>query len=296
MATTSSAQKAAQVAARSGSSAKKGKSWLFPAAIAAIVILGVGIVWVARDRNVGVGDNDTPPLAQLTQGGAYDHWHSAFSVNVCGTELGPYSDVTTDLLGIHAHPGEALIHVHPFSLRSAGERAVMQHFFDQVGLVVTDTGFQTPEGDVYSEEETTCGGEATELTMSYWQKPLESTEEAPDEIYTEGFGSIRFREDRSAYSLALLPKGEVPAVPDGIGDLYNPSDLGDVGGAGDNSQLLEDLLASEGVDGSEPTGEADPSEGDAAEGSGDGPSSADEGTEGGAADAATGSADAGGGG
>lgn len=226
MATSSSAKKAAQVAARSSSSSKKGKNWLFPVAIAAIVVLGVAVVWVARDKNLGTGDNDTPPLAQLTEGGAYDHWHSAFAVNVCGTEIGPYSDVTTDLLGIHAHPGEALIHVHPFSLRSAGERAQMRHFFDQVGLEVTDTGFKTPEGDVYSEAETTCGGEPAELTMAYWKDPLESESREPDEIITGDFGSIRFTEDKSAYSLALLPKGDVPEPPDGLTSLINPSDLG----------------------------------------------------------------------
>ena len=226
MATTSSARKAAQVAARSGSSSKKGKNWLFPVAIVAIIVLGVGIVMVARDQNVGVGDNDEAPLAQLTEGGAYDHWHSAFALNVCGNELGELVDAGPDILGIHAHSGEKLIHIHPFSLKASGERATMQRFFDQVGLVVTDTGFQTPDGEVYSEEETTCGGEATELTMAYWQKPLETMDETPDEIYTEAFGSVRFREDRSAYALALLPKGDVPAFPAGLSDLYSPSDLG----------------------------------------------------------------------
>lgn len=226
MATSSSAKKAAQVAARSSGAASKRNQWLFPAAIVAIVVLGISVVWFAREENVGIGDNDTPPLAQLTEGGAYDHWHSAFSVNVCGKEIGPFSDATaTDVLGIHAHAGEALIHVHPFSLRSAGDNAKMQHFFDQVNLTVTDTSFKVPTGEVYSEAETTCGGEPAVLTMSYWQKPLEATEATPDDVYTEDFGAIRFREDQSAYSLALLPEGETPALPEGVGSLLNPTDL-----------------------------------------------------------------------
>lgn len=253
MATPSSAKKAAQVAARSSSSSKKGKNWLFPAAIVAIVVLGIAVVMFARDENVGIGDNDTPPLAQLTQGGAYDHWHSAFAVNVCGEELGPYSDVGTDILGIHAHPGEALIHVHPFSLKSSGERARMGHFFDQVGLQVTDTGFSTPDGNVYSEAETTCAGEPTELTMSYWKDPLGSSSTEPDEIFTEGFGALRFTEDRSAYSLALLPKGEVAGQPAGLSSLINPSDIGDTGGGSIPDFEVEDPTATTSAEGAETT-------------------------------------------
>ncbi len=243
MATSSSAKKAARVAAQSSAAASSKKSnWLFPAAIAVILVLGIAVVAIARDRNEGMGENDTPPLAQLTQGGAYDHWHAAFSVNVCGKEIGPYADIGPDVLGIHAHQGDPLIHIHPYSLRSAGNNAKMQHFFDQVQLEVTDTGFKTPDGAVYSEEETTCGGEPTELTMSYWANPLEATGNEPDEVYTEGFGEIRFEADREGYSLALLPVGETPALPTSVGNLVAPSDLAPDGSdlpVDDQGQVLD---------------------------------------------------------
>lgn len=227
MATSSSAKKAAQLAARSSSKGSKAKNWIFPVAIVAIVALGIAVVAVARDRNVGSGGNDVPPMAQLSATGAYDHWHAAFSVNVCGEELGPYSDPpgAADPLGIHAHAGEALIHIHPFSLRSAGDNAKMGLYLDQVGIEVTDEGFKTPDGKVYKEGETTCGGEPTELTLVYWAKPLEATENKPDEVFTENFKDVRFHADREAYSLALLPVGEIPALPEGIGSLSNPSDV-----------------------------------------------------------------------
>ena len=88
MASSSSAKKVARVAARSGSGAKANKqaAWLFPAAIAAIVLLGVGIVVFARSKNAGIGGNDEKPRARLSESSAYDHWHAAFAINVCGKE------------------------------------------------------------------------------------------------------------------------------------------------------------------------------------------------------------------
>ena len=227
MASSSSAKKVARVAARSNANSKnKGANWLFPVVIVAIIAAGIGVLAYARSQNAGTGDNDTPPRAQLSEGSAYDHWHAAFAVNVCGKEIGPFSDVGADVLGIHAHAGEALIHIHPFSIRASGENARMQVFFDQVGLEVTDTGFKTPDGDVYKEGETTCGGKPTELVMAHWKKPMEGGQDAePDEIIRSGFGDVPFTADLEAFSLALLPKGEVPALPAGVSSLVNPSDV-----------------------------------------------------------------------
>lgn len=266
MAQSSSAKKAAQVAARSSAKSSKKANWLFPAAIAAIVALGIGVVAFARAENEGVGDNDTPPRAQLAEGAPYDHWHAGYSINVCGNEIGPVVDDGPDVLGIHTHAGESLIHIHPFRLQSAGENARMQHFFDQVGMEVTDTGFKMPDGQVFSEEETTCGGEPTELTMAFWADPLASTDSdsAPDDIFTEGFGDIRFEADRQAYALALLPVGEVPAMPTGVQDLLAPSDVDPSATGlpeGFSGELPEDLTGDEVVGGgtvSVPEGANDP--------------------------------------
>ena len=147
MTSSSSTNKVARVAAKSSNkSKKKGANLLFPLVIVAIVASGIGVIAYARSKNVGTGDNTTPPRAQLADGSAYDHWHAAFAVNVCGKELGPFADIGADVLGIHAHAGEALIHTHPFSVAAAGEIARMGKFFEQVGLVVTDYGFKTPDG------------------------------------------------------------------------------------------------------------------------------------------------------
>ena len=265
MTSSSSAKKVARVAARSSNtSKKKGANWYFPVLIVALVAAGIGVVAYARSQNIGTGDNTTPPRAQLADGSAYDHWHAAFAVNVCGKELGPFSDIGADVLGIHAHAGEALIHIHPFSVSAAGEGARMGKFFDQVGLVVTDTGFQTPDGKVYKAGETTCGGKPTELVMARWKEPLTSQTGKPDQILRSGFSDIRFEADLEAWSLALLPKGEVPAIPAGVASLQNPSDAGS-DSSGQPSVSIPDVSTGESTPAESTPAESTPAESTPAE-------------------------------
>ena len=139
MASSDSTRKVARVANRSATSGpKQSKNWLFPVAIVAIVALGVGIVFIARGRNEGYGGNSTPPRAQLAEdSAAFDHWHAAFAINICGTELPANADIGSDKLGIHTHQ-DGLIHIHPFSVQAAGKRATLQRFFDQIGREVSN--------------------------------------------------------------------------------------------------------------------------------------------------------------
>ena len=248
MTSSSSTNKVARVAAKSSNkSKKKGANLLFPLVIVAIVASGIGVIAYARSKNVGTGDNTTPPRAQLADGSAYDHWHAAFAVNVCGKELGPFADIGADVLGIHAHAGEALIHIHPFSVAAASLKKRMGKFFDQVGLVVTDDGFKTPDGKVYKVGETTCGGKPTELVMAHWTKPMTDPDAKPT-IIRSGFAGIRFKADLEAFSLALVPKGETPALPAGVSSLQNPSDAGTGQGIDPSTMSIPDIS----VDGTEP--------------------------------------------
>ncbi len=214
MATSSSAKKVARVAAKSGggSNANKQANWLFPAAIAVIFALGVGIVVYARSENGGGNANDTPPRAQLAEGEPFDHWHAAFAVDVCGKEQPPPTDAEADVLGIHTH-GDGLIHIHPFASRAAGENATLKRFFDQIGLVVTDEGFETNDGTTYKEGETSCGGKTGELVLAHWEDATTAGSTEPDRIYRKDFPSIQLSEDLGAYTLAFEEKGatDIPA-------------------------------------------------------------------------------------
>jgi hypothetical protein len=224
MATSSSAKKVARVAAKSGSGTpaganpNKGRNWMFAAAIVAIVGLGVGIVAFARAQTEPL-DNKTPPRANLGNEEPSDHWHAAFAIEVCGTELAPLQDGATDPLGIHTH-GDGLIHIHPFSRTASGERATMGKFFDQVGLTVTDTGFELPEGvtvddkgSTVKEGETTCGGEEGELVMAKWTEAQTAETGNADTLIRDGFESVRFEEDYTAFTLAFVPKGSTDINP-----------------------------------------------------------------------------------
>jgi len=220
MASSSSAKKVARVAAKSGSGNPSGakdpaknRNWIFGISIVLIVALGIGIVLFARDQNVGAGDNTQAPKANLGNGEPFDHWHAAFAVNVCGTELSPVQDGPTDIQGIHTH-NDGLIHIHPFTKLASGERATMARFFKQVGFTVTDTGFQLPEGmttedggTTVKEGVTTCGGEPGELVMAHWKDARSATGTEPDQIFRSDFSSIKFTEDGGAYTLAFVKKG-----------------------------------------------------------------------------------------
>lgn len=226
MASSSSAKKVARVAARSGSGSQVGsgggsaqRNWIFAASVVVIVALGVGVVAFARSENPGLGDNTISPKANLGNGEAFDHWHAAFAVNICGTELPALSDSGPDAQGIHTH-SDGLVHIHPFVRTAAGDRATFGKFFDQTALTVTDTGFQLPPGvttadgaTTVKEGETTCGGEEGELVMAHWENALAAEGSEPDDIIRSGFRNIRFTEDGGAFTLAFVPVGSTDIAP-----------------------------------------------------------------------------------
>lgn len=246
MASSSSAKKVARVAARSGGGSKANKqaAWLFPAAIVAIVALGIGIVVFARSKNAGIGDNDQKPRARLTDSSAYDHWHASFATSVCGKEQAAPQDVQEDILGIHTH-GDGLAHIHPFSLRASGERATLGKFFDQVGLVVTDDGFKGPDGKVYKAGETTCGGKETELVLAHWKDATTAASNKPDKITRSGFRSVRFSENYGAYTLALVPKGSTDIAPPSSSAEIETLGAQDGGTSGDTAPTPEGTTPAE---------------------------------------------------
>jgi hypothetical protein len=207
----SSAKKVARAARAGGKTTGQRRNIGFPAAIVAIVVLGVGLIAFARSDQPGEG---SPKLGE--------HWHAAYGIYVCDRWVSNLSDRGQDTLGIHTHQ-DGLIHIHPFLASAAGNSANLQKFFDQTGLKVSDSAITLPPGDEFGERqykngETKCGDEDGRVIMAYWEDAQNATGD-PDDVRTSNIADEYFEQDLGAITIAFLPEGEdsVPPPPSAPG-------------------------------------------------------------------------------
>ena len=113
---------------------KRGGSFGWNVAIAAVVIGGIVAVFLVRGSSDSAGSG--PPRApDQAANVAGDHWHTAFQVNICGEWLTaqPQFEKPADNpgqqvnVGIHTH-GDDLIHTHPFANDEAGDNATLGRY------------------------------------------------------------------------------------------------------------------------------------------------------------------------
>ena len=143
-----------------------------------------------------------------------DHWHSPYAVWDCvqGGEGGflPAFQSDNDPSGIHSH-GDGLIHVHPFYERSSGREAKLKHFMEAMGIAVTPESIVLDDGRVLTAGEE-CGGEPSIIVVARWEF-ASSVDEAP-QVFTEGFGELRFLNNGEAWTIARTTEGaEIPPPP-----------------------------------------------------------------------------------
>lgn len=233
----SSAKKVAR-AARAGGNRRPGqrRNLGFPIIMVVVVALGVGLVGYARENRPA----NAEPTSQASNPEDFDHWHAAYGFYLCDTfvrtEPGP-ADVGEDALGIHTHE-DSVVHIHPFIDSAGGSNATLGIFLDQIGLEMDNDSLTFPDGEVWEEGETMCGDQPGRLVIAKWNDARDAESEDPNELITEDFGSIRFRQDLEAYTIAFLPDGDaVPARPgiiaslEGLTDVLEAPDLG-----GDDSE------------------------------------------------------------
>src|SRR3954454_15771063 len=188
----SSAKKVARAARAGGSTKQRKRNLAFPLSIAAIIIVGALVIFVAR------GSNETASAASPTTN---DHWHAAFGIYVCDTFLPAVADGPTDTKGIHTHQ-DGIIHIHPFSGGSAGNNAKMKVFADQVSLGLSSDGFTMPDGTQYKNGYD-CNGTPAVVTLSQWNSADELISDPntpPDVVYKNDFGNVHFANDRMAFT------------------------------------------------------------------------------------------------
>jgi hypothetical protein len=196
----STSKKVARAARAGGSPSARRRNWLFPASLLVIVILGVAVVYVAK----------TPSTASAGGPAVGDHWHNAYGVYVCDKWLDPIPTPTDDKLGIHTH-GDGVIHIHPFQGGSAGSNATMQVFADTVGMKLGDKSFTMPDGTKYSDGYD-CNGQPAKVAIYKWTDAIGAN--TGPTTYTSNFGGIRFTEEWSAFTFAVVPEGTTVPEPD----------------------------------------------------------------------------------
>lgn len=226
----SSAKKVAR-AARAGGSRRPGqrRPLGFPIMIVAIVLSGTLLILFARSNR----EASAAPRSQASEPVNFDHWHAAYGVYDCdqfifvdeGTAI---TDAVQDPLGIHTH-GDNVIHIHPFTDAAAGRNARLALFFQDVNIDATDSKWTFPDGTVWDESTKKCGDEPGEIVVAKWNDAQAAADgELPNELITEDFGDIRFRNDREYYTFAFVPESalaEIPARPGLIDDLNGLSDV-----------------------------------------------------------------------
>jgi hypothetical protein len=228
VAPSSSAKKVAKLASRGkGKRVRFQGGTVFPAIVAVVVIVMLGLVVYARASRP-TGGSGAPRLG--------DHWHAAYGFYVCDANdsgaaflpnlIGTKEDQTVDaagntvysdkhfrLYGIHSH-GDGVIHYHPYGSRATGTRARLGVFLDAYNVKLTDTQLQFPAdqgGDKYDTSTYKCNGQDAQIRVRVWNSFAKPTEYVD---YVTDFTNIRIDRNGMAFTIAIVPKGkDIPQPP-----------------------------------------------------------------------------------
>jgi len=197
----------------------------FPVIVAVIVVLGLALVVYARQSR---------PAADASPPTIDDHWHQAYGFYLCDTWVqltGNKEDAAApgfdefQRTGIHSHD-DGIIHWHPFTSASVGQRAKLSLFLDVYGVELTDDKLVFPEDQraklpaafqadgVFEEDETKCtidgAEEDAELKVIVWDN-FSDTDNGT--TYIADFDNIRVDQDAMVFSIAFVPPDTEVGMP-----------------------------------------------------------------------------------
>lgn len=228
MAPSSSAKKVAKLASRGkGKKIRFQGGSVFPIAVVLVVVLGLLAIVYGRQSRPEDGSGAPRPNDGTSVG---DHWHAAFGIYVCDTfqpKITGTAEETTGkdsagntifknakfaLYGIHSH-GDGVVHYHPNSTRSSGNRAKLGVFLDVYNMKISDTELVMPAdqgGEKWSTKTTKCGGKPVDMVVKVWDK-FDSAQSR--DVITD-FRNIRIKNDGMVIVVAFVPKGTTVPKPD----------------------------------------------------------------------------------
>jgi hypothetical protein len=228
VATSSSAKKVARLASRGkGKKVRFQGGSIFPIAVVLVVVLGLTVIIYGRQSRPSDGSG----VPRVNDGVNSDsHWHAAFGIYICDTFqpkiVGTKEETTVDAqgntvladdefrtTGVHSH-GDGIIHYHPYSTKSSGNRAKLGVFLDVYDIELSDTKLVMPPdqgGETWSTRDTKCNGKDTDLITRVWD------DYAKPDVYHDvvtDFNNIRITNDGMVFVVAFVPKGTNIPPPD----------------------------------------------------------------------------------
>jgi hypothetical protein len=228
VAPSSSAKKVAKLASRGkGKRVRFQGGSVFPIAVALVVVLGLLAIVYGRQSRPADGSG----VPRINDGSNADaHWHIAYGIYVCDTFqpkfTGTQEETAVDtagntvylnenfkILGVHSH-GDGIIHYHPYSTKSSGNRAKLGVFLTVYNVKLTDTELVLPAaqgGDKWSTKDTKCGGKDTQLKVRVW--PHYNEPSVFHDVVTD-FNNIRVTNDGMVMVIAFVPKGADIPMPE----------------------------------------------------------------------------------
>lgn len=204
----SSAKKVRAAARAGGGRSGQRRSFIWPALIGGLVVLGLVLVVVSLD---GDDDDDVGPVL-LT-----DHWHAAFGIYNCQGFTAPLTDQLGDEFGLHSH-GDGLIHMHPTSSSASGTRATLGRWGDEVGLDVSEDSIEVEYLGVDLENGDECGDEEAVVQLKVWSGPGDD-----EGRIVEGDPADYRPQDGEIITLAFVPDGADIPKPPSAGNLADPT-------------------------------------------------------------------------
>jgi hypothetical protein len=228
VASSSSAKKVARLASRGkGKKVRFQGGSIFPIAVALVVALGLLLIVYGRQSRPSDGSG----VPRVNDGSNIDaHWHAAFGIYICDTFqpkiTGTLEETGVDstgasvllndkfrILGIHSH-GDGIIHYHPASTKSSGNRAKLGVFLDSYNIKLSDTELIMPAdqgGGKWSTKDFKCDGKDTQLTVRVWDHYNDTA--TFHDVVTD-FNNIRITNDGMVFVVAFVPKGTDIPQPD----------------------------------------------------------------------------------